>query len=81
MIAAARETLTLANDGYFRPAGGCVEGTDFVHLRQMLETMEAGGMSEGKLERWLGWIQCAVVVNTIGRVSLEDCKQINRRNV
>lgn len=48
------------------------------HLEQMVKTMEDDQtMSESKLGRWLGWIQCAVVAAGVG-LGLEDMKEINK---
>jgi hypothetical protein len=33
------------------------------------------GMSDAKLGRWLGWMQCAVVATT--DLELEDMKELN----
>lgn len=55
------------------------------HLRDMLRTMESGinpqnpdaGFSEGKMGRWLGWAQAAVVAMQCA--TLDDMKAINKR--
>jgi hypothetical protein len=55
------------------------------HLRDMLRIMESGdnpqhpgeAFSEGKMGRWLGWAQAAVV--SMGCASLDDMKQINKK--
>lgn len=47
------------------------------HLRSMCAAMTSGGMSYGKLCRWLGWMQAAACA--AGRVTLEECKDINRQ--
>jgi hypothetical protein len=55
------------------------------HIRDMLEVMvsgvnpqnPAGGFSDGKMGRWLGWAQAAVVAMGCG--TLEDMKSINRK--
>ena len=54
------------------------------HLRDMLRIMESGinpqdteaGFSDGKMGRWLGWAQAAVVA--LGCGTLNDMKNINR---
>jgi hypothetical protein len=56
------------------------------HVRDMLRIMESGsnpqdterGFSEGKMGRWLGWAQAAVVA--MGVATLEDMKDINRKH-
>lgn len=45
------------------------------HLEEMLVKMNAGGMSYGKMCRWLGWMQAAVVAS--GVATLEDMKRLN----
>jgi hypothetical protein len=55
------------------------------HIRDMLATMESGinpqdterNFGEGKMGRWLGWAQAAVVAQGCG--SLDDMKAINKR--
>lgn len=53
------------------------------HLSDMLAQMEnnanpqGGEFSEGKLNRWLGWMQAAGVA--LGALSLEDCKGISKK--
>lgn len=55
------------------------------HIRSMFKTMESGvnpqdterGFSDGKMGRWLGWAQAAVVA--MGCASLNDMKRINKR--
>lgn len=56
----------------------------FGHCASMVRTMEKGiskesgePFSEGKLNRWLGWIQACCVCNT--NVTLEEMKQINMK--
>lgn len=55
------------------------------HLRDMLHVMESGvnsqdteaGFSEGKMGRWLGWAQAAVVAMNLS--SLDEMKEINKK--
>jgi hypothetical protein len=55
------------------------------HVREMLLVMKADvnpqdtekSFSDGKLGRWLGWAQAAVVA--MGAGTLEDMKTINKR--
>jgi hypothetical protein len=55
------------------------------HIRDMLSVMESGinpqdteaGFSDGKMGRWLGWAQAAVVAMNLA--SLDDMKNINRK--
>lgn len=80
VLEAARETMELARQ----------HGMDFVehpdrregeysHLEQMLEKMESGDMSYGKMCRWLGWMQASVYA-MCHEVTLDDLKEINRRH-
>lgn len=74
---AFRETVDLAERCGMPDMPGSSLGLD--HLRSMLATVSAGGFSDTKLGRWLGWAQCAVVAADIG-VSLDDMKAINLRH-
>lgn len=49
------------------------------HLRSMYERAATSNFSEGKLGRWLGWAQCAVVAAGIG-LTLDDMKRINLKH-
>lgn len=50
------------------------------HLRSMLEVVNSKEFSEGKLGRWLGWAQCALVAANVG-VTLDDMKALNARHL
>lgn len=80
MIQAAHDTLELAAQNgmnkHPRPASNTCS-THYHHLEGMLERMNAEFMPDDKLGRWLGWMQCAVVVAGCG--TLEDMKTINTR--
>jgi hypothetical protein len=57
--------------------------TGTIHLYEMLDQMHRSNRSEppmsyGKANRWLGWMQCAVVAH--GLASLDEMKDINRRH-
>ncbi|QIG73664.1 hypothetical protein EVC04_227 [Rhizobium phage RHph_I1_9] len=81
-LQAARDTIELARSFGMHeyPYHGDLDDTiQFPHLEDMLRRMEEmGDKSEAKLGRWLGWMQCAVVVTT--PATLEDMKVINVRN-
>lgn len=49
------------------------------HLRSMYERAKSSNFSEGKLGRWLGWVQCAVVAANLG-VTLDEMKALNLRH-
>ena len=79
MLEAARKTLALAEErGLSRCSEMRCPETGFAHLTEMLRTMEAGEFSEGKMGRWLGWMQACVVAASNGTLTLEDMKQVNR---
>lgn len=50
----------------------------YPHIAGMLIRMQEGNFSYGKLCRWLGWAQAAVVAS--GCATLEDMKVINLSN-
>jgi len=51
--------------------------TSLSHFEEMLDEVK-GPFSEGKRNRWLGYIQGALVAH--GCASLEDVKRINRNH-
>ena len=51
----------------------------YPHIAGMLIKMKETEMSYGKLCRWLGWAQAAVVAS--GGATLDDMKRINMRHV
>jgi hypothetical protein len=78
MREAMRATLDLARDrGY-----GDIEfdeiGVDMEHLQSMCDRAEASEepFSEGKLGRWLGYMQGVLVANQC--VTLEEMKELNK---
>lgn len=77
--AIATRTLELARERGMdlapRPSSGTCS-THFHHLEGMLDTLKAGGMDDGKRGRFIGWMQCAVVV--AGFATMEEFKEINR---
>lgn len=48
----------------------------YPHLAKMVEEMETGQLSEDKMNRYLGWIQAAVVASS--GLTLDDIKKINK---
>ena len=84
MISAAKATVELARRAGMDNLSSDMEELDYPHLVEMISKMETMDMSEGKLGRWLGWIQCAVVAAQIEHpdhsriIGLEDMKEINR---
>lgn len=83
MIEAAKETLKVAvSKGYDKEGADILEyipELDYPHIKSMVECMETTVMSPTKIGRWLGWIQAACVAGTNGEMTLEDCKQINKK--
>lgn len=71
-IAAFDRTLALAESRGMDGLGGPL---DMKHLRDMRGRITED-MSRGKLGRWLGWAQAAVVAS--GCATLDDMKEINR---
>jgi hypothetical protein len=81
-LQAARDTITLAREHgmhEFPYHADLDESIQYHHLEGMLRRMEEmPEASEAKFGRWLGWMQCAVVIMT--PATLENMKQINVRN-
>lgn len=50
----------------------------YAHIYEMYNRALSEQMSETKLNRWLGWMQCAICTWT-PTVTIEDMKAINRR--
>lgn len=80
VVEAARETMELARQhGMDNVEHPDRPESEYSHLEQMLEKMESGDMSYGKMCRWFGWMQSSVYGMCDG-VTLEDLKEINRRH-
>lgn len=58
------------------PQGGTDAGWE--HLNYMINEIEKHNMSEGKSNRWLGYIQGVLVAS--GAASLGEMKNVNRMN-
>ncbi len=83
-LQAMRETVKLASANKMSLSSDHGEGLGFTHMLDMLRRAEKGHIdgtpfSTGKLNRWLGWMQCAMVV-ACPHVDLEQMKEINYRN-
>ena len=74
ILGAMEETVRLAHKSDKFPSSG---NLGYAHIAGMLITMKEGTFSYGKMCRWLGWAQCAVVA--AGAATLEDMKRINMR--
>lgn len=79
MIEALWETATLAEERGM-PHGDPENPLSLNHIYDMIATIERSEkpFSEGKLGRWLGWAQAAVVAS--GVATLVDMKAINREH-
>ncbi|QNH71461.1 hypothetical protein PP938_gp039 [Rhizobium phage AF3] len=81
-LQAARDTIELArlHGMHEYPHHADLDDhVQFPHLEDMLRRMEdMTDKSDAKLGRWLGWMQCSVVIMT--PATLEDMKQINIKN-
>lgn len=76
MKGAFRATVELASKLWHLRRDSFLDSSlSLAHLEDMLATVEREEFSEGKLGRWLGWAQAAVVA--AGVASLEDMKAIN----
>lgn len=83
MLAAMKDTLELARKYGMDNSSSDNTELDYSHLVSMYERAQAGHedgtpFSEGKMGRWLGWMQAAVVANGFGP-SLEDMRAINMK--
>jgi len=78
MIKAAEATLKLAKEHDMHLCESDRPELDYDHLEEMLRQMSANQYvwSEGKLGRWLGWLQASVVSHVDG-ASLDVMKEIN----
>lgn len=77
MINAFKETLDRMEEARVSWEG--LEGTTEEHLRGMYDRIleHQEDFSEGKLGRWLGWLQGVLCAQEV--LTLEECKQINKR--
>ncbi len=78
-LEAMRATLELAKERDFDMIGFEEEGVDFDHLKSMVDRAEdpASEFSEGKINRWLGYMQGVLVATST--CTLEEVKELNRR--
>jgi len=72
---AAIEAARAAGEGH---SWNLAAGTDLAHFHDMRARMDQGDLDEGKIGRWLGWIQGAAVAHRW--LTLDQCKAINRHN-
>lgn len=54
-----------------------ITGFSMAHLEKMLTDLKTSE-DVGKNMRYLGWLQAAAVVMSEGKISLDDCREINR---
>lgn len=78
MLEAMRATLDLAREGDYENIAFDTVGVDFQHLQSMYDRAREASppFSEGKLGRWLGYMQGVLVANQF--CSLEEMKELNR---
>lgn len=75
-LAAMKSTLEEAvRVGLDNMSSDCPE-SDYPHLLSMYERAHEIE-SSAKLGRWLGWMQACVVINSMGKLTLDDMKAIN----
>jgi hypothetical protein len=71
MLSDSRVHLSAAQkNNYYDPSIG------HEHVAQMYRTVLHNEMSEGKLNRWLGWVQASIC--SWGIATLDEMKEINR---
>jgi hypothetical protein len=75
VLGAMIDTVQLASKSNKMPCSGPL---GYVHLAGMLARMQDGGFSYGKMCRWLGWAQAALVA--AGAATLDDVKMISKRH-
>lgn len=80
VLGAMSETLILAQERGMDTCDVQIEGGSYDHLRSMYDRLKVDpeSFSEGKRNRWLGWMQGVVVATDFG--TLEEMKEINKRN-
>lgn len=81
VLNAMQDTLTCAErHGYDLSTTTPYEGTSFTHMVSMVSRARdaAPPFSEGKINRWLGYMQGVLVAS--GHADLDEVKEINRRN-
>lgn len=78
MLGAAMDTFRIAQKNkMWEKDKNLPASMQFAHLDEMYETMNSEDFSEGKLGRWLGWMQACVVA--AGCATLEEMKELNKR--
>lgn len=87
MLSAAKETIREWEKQIMAKTDSKVSNKNevsFGHCASMIRQMERGvskesgePFSEGKMGRWLGWIQACAVINS--GLSLEEMKEINKK--
>lgn len=79
MVAAVGATLGFAYANGYYDISFDEAGVDFNHLKSMKDRIDENpkGFSEGKLGRWLGYMQGVLVANQCA--TLEQMKELNKR--
>ena len=77
MQMAMEATLAKACEvGLDNMSSDCAEA-DYPHLVDMFQQAQEF-TDEGKMGRWLGWMQACVVINSMGQLDLQDMVEINK---
>jgi len=74
---AMQATIELAQQRGMDDGLNKIPGMGYKHLYSMWTKVCFNDFSEAKLNRWLGWMQCAIVAD--GYATLEEMKELNRR--
>lgn len=72
MVASGQNRYTIRQEFFNHPSIG------YAHILEMRDRIFAENMSDAKMDRWLGWMQCAIVTWSPD-ISVEDIKEINRK--
>lgn len=79
-LQAMEDTLALARERDLDNVEADIEAATYPHLLDMFNRASSGEFSEGKINRWLGWMQGCVYCMAAGEITLDELKEINKRN-
>lgn len=77
-LAAMQDTLALAASREYNNTKFEQLDVDYTHLVSMYERASTGEFSEGKLGRWLGYMQGVLIAN--GCITLDEAKALNKKH-
>lgn len=88
VLNAMKETLILAREHDLDNTDSDMPHLDYPHLEDMYRRANSGQFDDGsygeysygKLCRWLGYMQAAVMASSCGDITLDMLKEINKRN-